>query len=225
MQNRTMTKDPVCGMNVDPAAAAGQSEYQDQTYYFCSKSCKAKFDADPARYISRAALGAGEQHCHHCQANAATKIDIAEPSKHTGSTYTCPMHPEIVQDGPGDCPKCGMALEPVLPSAPSGKMEYTCPMHPEIVRNEPGSCPICGMALEPRTVTASQEENLELRDMTRRLWISAVLSAPTLLIEMSDLIPGQPLGRLLSMRSGQWLQFALATPVVLGAAGLSSCVA
>ena len=86
--------------------------------------------------------------------------------------YTCPMHPEIKQTGPGSCPKCEMALEPVEATAPAKRIEYTCPMHPQIVRPGPGSCPICGMALEPREVTA-EESNPELIDMTRRLWISA----------------------------------------------------
>src|SRR2546430_15775868 len=85
------------------------------------------------------------------------------------SVYTCPMHPEVRQPRPGSCPKCGMALEPVAGPAPAPRTEYVCPMHPQIVRDAPGSCPICGMALEPRTATGD-EENAELKDMTRRLW-------------------------------------------------------
>ena len=82
--------------------------------------------------------------------------------------YTCPMDPEVRQLGPGPCPKCGMALEPV-DIALSTRVEWTCPMHPEIIRDAPGTCPICGMALEPRTVTL-EEKNPELEDMTRRFW-------------------------------------------------------
>jgi P-type Cu+ transporter len=108
---------------------------------------------------------------------------------------------------------CGMALEPVTPGG--GKTEYTCPMHPEIVRNAPGSCPICGMALEPRTVTLDGDENLELRDMSRRFWVSAVLAAPVLFLAMADMIPGQPVGQLVSARAVSWLELVLATPVVL----------
>src|SRR5260370_11449702 len=93
------------------------------------------------------------------------------------------MCPEVRQIGPGPCPKCGMALDPELPALPASKTEYTCPMHPEIVRAEPGNCPLCGMALEPRTVTV-EEDNPELRDMTRRFWISVVLTAPLLAIAM-----------------------------------------
>ena len=87
------------------------------------------------------------------------------------------MCPEVREPKPGACPSCGMALEPDVPLA-SSRTEYTCPMHPEIVRPAPGACPICGMALEPRTVTASAEENPELRDMTRRFWVSLALTVP-----------------------------------------------
>ena len=93
--------------------------------------------------------------------------------------------------------------------------KYTCPMHPEIVRDGPGSCPICGMALEPLTVSLDQEENPELVDMTRRFWIAVALTIPVFALGMSDLIPGQPLQRLVSMRALQWVQLILATPVVL----------
>ncbi len=93
--------------------------------------------------------------------------------------------------------------------------KYTCPMHPEIVRDGPGSCPICGMALEPVTVSLEQEENPERIDMTRRFWISVILTIPVFVLGMSDLIPGQPLQQLVSMRALQWVQLILASPVVL----------
>src|SRR5881628_3029646 len=129
-------------------------------------------------------------------------------------TYTCPMHPAVRQPRPGSCPKCGMALEPVSAEAPTTQTEYVCPMHPQIVRNAPGSCPICGMALEPRTLTGD-EENAELRDMTRRFWVSVALSVPLLAFVMGDMLPGQPLRHGLSSRLMAWLQLVLATPVVL----------
>src|SRR5437764_10104916 len=91
--------------------------------------------------------------------------------KLASAAYVCPMCPEVRESKPGACPSCGMALEPEFPAART-KTEYTCPMHPEIVSDQPGTCPICGMALEPRTVTATEEDNPELRDMTRRFWIS-----------------------------------------------------
>ncbi len=129
--------------------------------------------------------------------------------------YTCPMHPEIRESKPGACPKCGMALEPVA-AAPVSKTEWTCPMHPEIVRNAPGSCPICGMALEPKTIASEEEENPELIDMSRRLWVSAVLTAPLFVIAMRHHIPGlSVIDHLLSPTVLKWLELILATPVVL----------
>jgi Cu+-exporting ATPase len=95
------------------------------------------------------------------------------------------------------------------------KTTYVCPMHPEIVRDAPGSCPKCGMALEPRTVSALDEANPELGDMQRRFWVSGALTVPTLLLAMSDLIPGQPVQRILSPVVSAGLQLVLATPVVL----------
>jgi Cu+-exporting ATPase len=95
------------------------------------------------------------------------------------------------------------------------RSDYTCPMHPEIVRHGPGSCPICGMALEPRTVSLADEKNPELIDMTRRFWMSLALSIPLLLIAMSEMLPSNPIERIAPMRTIVWIQFALATPVVL----------
>jgi Cu+-exporting ATPase len=132
--------------------------------------------------------------------------------------YTCPMHPEVRQDRQGFCPKCGMALEPVLgaPAPAAPRTEWTCPMHPEIVRDKPGNCPICGMALEPRTVTSVEEqENPELRDMTRRLWVSALLSVPLFLIAMVPHLGWNPFATLASPRTLGWIELILATPVVL----------
>ncbi len=95
--------------------------------------------------------------------------------------------------------------------------EYTCPMHPEVIQAGPGACPICGMALEPRTVTAEDEANPELIDMTRRFWTAVALSAPILLVMIADLLPGRPLLQVIGMGSVRWIEFALATPVVLWA--------
>jgi P-type Cu+ transporter len=127
------------------------------------------------------------------------------------------MDPEVSQDHPGACPKCGMALEPVVPTQPATRVEYTCPMHPEIVRSAPGSCPICGMALERRDAIAEQDENPELADMTRRFWISVGLTIPILALAVSDMIPGQPLQNILSPPAVGWIELILATPVVLWA--------
>ncbi|MBI2959736.1 MAG: heavy metal translocating P-type ATPase [Betaproteobacteria bacterium] len=187
-----MATDPVCGMRVEPARAAGSAAHGGVTYYFCSKHCQSAFLGNPEKY------SAGRPSAPPAGANA----------------YTCPMHPEVREDRPGSCPKCGMALEPESVSPPGTRTEYVCPMHPEIVREQPGDCPICGMALEPRTQSA-EESNPELEDMSRRFWVSAALALPLfLLATTADLAP-QWTQQFISARSLQWLEFALATPVVL----------
>jgi Cu+-exporting ATPase len=198
--------DPICGMEVEQGNAAGRYEYKGQAYYFCCAHCFEKFKAEPAKYVD-GSKGHEEGPSH--------KAPAKPKAEERAGTYTCPMDPEIKQEGPGACPKCGMALEPLTAAAPSIKTEYVCPMHPEIVREEPGSCPICGMALEPRTVSAEEEVNPELVDMTRRFWISLVLSVPVLFLAMSEVFPGQPVQQILSPRLLVWIQFILATPVVL----------
>jgi P-type Cu+ transporter len=199
----TETTDPICGMTVDPDQAAGTAEYHGRRYLFCSTSCLERFQADPEQYTSHASMNA---------APSGTQTPL--PSE--AVEYTCPMHPEVRQRGPGTCPKCGMALEPVTLAAPITRTEYTCPMHPEIVRQEPGFCPICGMALEPRTVTVEDEVNPELVDMTRRFRISLGLTLPLLVMAMADMLLGEwvPSG-IASTRLLAWVQLALATPVVL----------
>ncbi len=129
--------------------------------------------------------------------------------------FTCPMHPDVRQVGPGACPKCGMALEQVEPTVVSSKTEWTCPMHPEIVRDAPGSCPICGMALEPKTITAEEQENPELIDMTRRFKVSTVLTIPLVYIAMGGYIPVISPEKFIPMEMLKWLELILATPVVL----------
>jgi Cu+-exporting ATPase len=112
-------------------------------------------------------------------------------------------------------PKRYLEPKPQTPAPqPVAAIEYTCPMHPEIVRSGPGSCPICGMALEPRTATL-EEDNHELRDMTRRFWVSLALTIPILILMVSEMLPGKPLQNLLGPNLLLWSQFALATPAVL----------
>jgi Cu+-exporting ATPase len=193
--------DPVCGMTVNPATAAGSFAHEGETYFFCSAHCLEAFRKDPARFLNRSSLPA--------------EPVLVMPVTISRGEFTCPMHPEVRQSGPGACPKCGMGLERSSPHTPQKTIEYTCPMHPEIVRAQPGSCPICGMALEPRTITLEAEENPELVDMTRRFWISVVLTVPLLAIAMSDLIPGRPLERVLAPGAMGWIEMLLASPVVL----------
>ena len=108
-------------------------------------------------------------------------------------------------------------LQPIGITRQRLAQKYTCPMHPEIVRDGPGSCPICGMALEPLTASLEEETNPELADMSRRFWIAVVLSIPVFALGMSDLIPGQPLQKIIPMSTLAWVQLVLATPVVLWA--------
>ena len=162
-------KDPVCGMDVNPDTAFGSHDHGGRTYFFCSEDCLEKFRAEPAKYLA---------HSLDHRAREAPARDTRSQLPGTGQVYTCPMHPEIRQPGPG-------------------------------------SCPICGMALEPRIVTGEEEISPELVDMTRRFWVSLVLTAPLLFLAMSEMLPAQPVQRALSARLLTWVQLALATPVVL----------
>jgi Cu+-exporting ATPase len=148
--------DPVCGMRVNPATTPHHATHEGNDFHFCSSGCRTRFVANPAKYL--------EPHA-------------PEPPAPAGTIYTCPMHAEIRQVGPG-------------------------------------ACPICGMALEPETVTADSGPNPELADMTRRFWIGLVLTAPVFVLEMGGHLG---LGRLVPMGTSNWIQFALATPVVLWA--------
>jgi Cu+-exporting ATPase len=193
--------DPVCGMTVNPATAAGSFSYQGTTYYFCCQGCLAKFRADPARYL----------------APAPSKQTVPAATAAPGMKYVCPMCPEVLEEKPVPCPKCGMALEPASPMPPQKTTEYVCPMHPEVVQAGPGSCPKCGMALEPRTVTVEEERNPELADMSRRFWIAIGPAAVVFLLAMSHMLPGHPMQHVISDQHSAWVQFLLSTPVVLWA--------
>jgi P-type Cu+ transporter len=201
-------RDPVCGMYVDPARARGSSGYKGKTYYFCSPRCVERFNAEPEKYLAaKPAQSQLVQLGGIAPAKAAADAAQGQAGKGT-VTHVCPMDPEVREPKPGACPRCGMALEPET-------VEYTCPMHPEIVRNGPGNCPICGMALEPRVAAGVHEEDdSELRGMQRRFWAGVALSAPLLVISMGGMAAGSPLHH---WPAGwmEWLQLALATPVVL----------
>ena len=212
--------DPVCGMRVDPDLSDFKAEHAGVDYVFCSALCRDRFIAEPERWIS--AEGDEDGINEPAQAPNHSCCDAGHGGHSApggGSSavreYTCPMHPEVRSSEPGPCPKCGMALEPMSPVAAAEIVEYTCPMHPEIVRDEPGSCPICGMALEPRTITVGDEENAELVDMSRRFWVSLVLTVPVFLVAMAEVIPGLESVGGVSKRSLVFIQLILATPVVL----------
>ncbi len=220
---RALVKDPVCNMDVDPATAAGSSEYKGQRYYFCSPGCVKRFNADPEKYLAPRPSAAGPPKTQMVQiggiipAPASVAPPPTKPNQDQSAgkgtvTYVCPMDPEVRQSKPGACPKCGMALEPET-------VEYTCPMHPEIVRDRPGNCPICGMTLEPRVAAnVHAEDDSELRSMHRRFWVGVALSIPLLAISMGGMSTGSPLHNLPAGWM-EWLQLILATPVVLWGGG------
>ncbi len=195
--------DPVCGMSTEDPKAFMKYDHEGKDYYFCSETCMAKFKESPESYIKKKE----QTDLHHHE-----QVDDTN-----GLIYTCPMHPEVRQGGPGTCPKCGMALELAGPVQVTEAIEYTCPMHPEIVQDSPGTCPKCGMALEPRIVSP-EESNPEYFYMKRRFILGAILTIPLVIIAMREIIPG---GRLIdnlgSAKMLQWVELVLATPVVLWA--------
>jgi Cu+-exporting ATPase len=179
--------DPVCGMMVDPERAAGHVEHAGKTYYFCSKSCVAKFFADPEKYLS------GKREPMHAHAAPLTIAGLKKPPVPTPQPpvpsrvradvkWTCPMDPEVVSDKPGACPKCGMALEPMVDD------------------------------LSAENVDAP---NPELVDMTRRFWIGVVLGAPVFLLTMADMATGGAVMHRLGANAVNWFELVLSIPVVL----------
>ncbi|MCA9286980.1 MAG: heavy metal translocating P-type ATPase [Phycisphaerales bacterium] len=171
-----MARDPVCGMTVTPERAAATVTHEGTQYFFCATRCADKFRSDPARFLAaHTPQAAPPAHacCSHKHEHAAARR-VEGPKD---AVYTCPMHPEVRQIGPGDCPKCGMALEPLDPTA--------------------------------------EQDDTELRDMTRRFWIAAALAAPLLLWVMGDMLLGHPLHRWIGAGPAQWVELVLATPVVM----------
>lgn len=175
MQQETHV-DPVCKMLVTPETAAATYEYEGKTYYFCNPGCKTKFAAEPEKFLS-------------------------EP-------------PASVESQSHDSPN-GSASH-----APDSEIEYTCPMHPEIVQIGPGTCPICGMALEPKEVSLDDRPDPEFVDMNRRFRVSALLTLPVFALAMAEmfvdfntLFSTLPHGRASAL--SMWIQFVLATPVVI----------
>src|SRR6266851_526680 len=231
--DKAQQKDPVCGMAVNPATSRYKTLHNGKEYFFCSAGCLAKFQASPEKILSSPPQPMGSEPVSlggptliiptmdkptmgkpTMVRPTAPNARLAGGSGKDTRAYICPMCPEVRQIGPGPCPKCGMALEPESPASSATKTEYICPMHPQIVRAGPGSCPICGMALEPRTVTV-EEDNPELRDMTRRFWISLTLTAPLLAIAMGSMLSPHAFMASPWNWGLPWLELLLATPVVL----------
>jgi len=196
-----MATDPICGMQVDEATGL-KAERDGETYYFCCEHCRRKFLAGET---------AAESEVHV----TSLAMKPAASTDETSSKYICPMCEGVESDTPGSCPKCGMALEPSRPATAKRKQVYTCPMHPEIEQEGPGSCPICGMDLEPKFVEA-EEDDSELRSMTRRFWVALALTVPVFLLAMLPMV-GVPVARWLGHTAHVWVQLVLCTPVVLWA--------
>jgi P-type Cu+ transporter len=232
-----MAIDPICGMTVDPATAAGSHDHQGQRYYFCGLSCLERFKANPEQAILPRP---------------------ASPARPTTRRPLPMMQPAPVVTGPVSIdPVCGMTVQPataagsyeyqgktyhfcatscltkfridpihyltppeqrtslVMPVPSGGVVEYICPMDPEVLETEPGACRICGMALEPKVVSLEDERNPELEDMTRRFWICIGPSLLVMLLAMVDMVPGLSLPQALTGSTRNWVQWLLATPVVL----------
>jgi P-type Cu+ transporter len=197
--------DPVCGMKVDPAKARHTFLHDGVTYYFCCDGCRNMFAADPAKYLKSGARTHGTGHASH-----AGHSSHAEHAGHGGHT----AHGDHGTHA-GHAAHHAYGHDAHAVDARHAAGVYTCPMHPEVVQDHPGDCPKCGMALEARTAAVEEAPNPELVDMTRRFWVSTALAIPVLLIAMSDALPGQPLMRAMGETAFVWVQFALATPVVV----------
>jgi len=204
-----MVKDPICGMSVEESSQF-RTERNGERYYFCSDRCRQKFESPwGAPHEDRSASGSR-------QPLASDHGDTSTAK--SAARYFCPMCPGVESDQPGDCPKCGMALErnPTHLGPASGKTIYTCPMHPEVQQDHPGDCPKCGMTLVLQTPTAGpdQAEGAELHDMTKRFWIGAAMTLPVFALAMAHVIPALARQSWVDSHASRWIQFALSTPVV-----------
>ena len=230
--------DPICGMTVDPAGAAGSHDHRGQRYFFCGLSCLNRFKADPDRALQSSTVSA---------AGSPTRrpLPVIQPA------------PVLTGAAVAIDPVCGMTVQPataagsyehqgkiyyfcatscltkfraepnhyltppeqraprVMPVPAGGVVEYICPMDPEVIETQPGICRICGMALEPKDVSLEDARNPELEDMTRRFWICLGPSLLVMLLAMADMIPGLSLPRTFTGSTRNWVQWLLATPVVL----------
>ncbi|GAC1307788.1 MAG: heavy metal translocating P-type ATPase [Vulcanimicrobiaceae bacterium] len=207
--------DPVCGMDVDVSTAEHRYEAGGRTTFFCSARCKQRFAADTTAYDPDVpAADAVDPVCGMDveRATAEHRYD------HRGATlfFCCAgCRKQFVADpGAYSLPRA-QRVATVTPG--EADATYTCPMHPEIRREGPGDCPICGMALEPLVASAEIQPNHELIDMTRRLWIGAALTIPILILDMGGHIAQLGLHKLIAPHLAAWIEFVLATPVVLWA--------
>ena len=232
-----MAIDPICGMTVDPATAAGSHDHRGERYYFCGLSCLERFKADPEQ---------------------ALQPRPVSPTQPTTRRSLPMMQPVPVMTGPASIdPVCGMTVQPataagsyeyqgktylfcatsclakfradpihyltppeqraprIVPVPSGAVVEYICPMDPEVIETQPGACRICGMALEPKVVSLRDERNPELEDMNRRFWICLGPSLLVMLLVMVEMIPGVSLPQSFTGLARNWVEWLLATPVVL----------
>lgn len=233
-----MAIDPICGMTVDPATAAGRYDYKGVTYYFCALSCLEKFKADPECALLPASSGlislGSKKSLPMMPASPSKEAGHIDPvcgmtvqpetaagsHVHEGKTYYFCAHSCLAKfrDDPASylTPPDRRIPNPIV--VPAGAaVEYICPMDPEVLEKKPGVCRICGMALEPRVISLEEGPNPELEDMTRRFWISLGPALLVMLLAMADMIPGQPLRPIAEASIRNWIQWLLATPVVLWA--------
>ena len=194
------TRDPVCGMQVNPDKATHRFEYHGTTYLFCCGGCRTAFERSSAEFL---------------QPPAAPQ-EVTPVAAAPGTVYVCPMCPDVREITPVPCPSCGMALEPEMPT-PTSRLEYTCPMHPEVTQAEAGVCPVCGMGLEARTVTLDEPPNPELVDMTRRFWGGALLGLPVFGLAMTEMVLGASQSEVVPRTASNLIQMVCATGVVLWA--------
>ncbi|HKT33343.1 MAG TPA: heavy metal translocating P-type ATPase [Nitrospira sp.] len=229
-QHPSMAIDPICGMTVDPATAAGRYGYKGTTYYFCAVSCLETFKADPERALRPGSglITVGKRPSIPMMGAPATAGQIdpvcgmtVQPERAAGSHvydgntyYFCSAGClSKFRENPNafPLPSAQRAAKPIAVPAGS-KVEYICPMDPEVVATAPGACPICGMALEPKIVTLEDRPNPELLDMSRRFWLSLGPALLVMVLAMSDMLPA---GRAVNGSVKNWIQLLLATPVVL----------
>ena len=232
-----MAIDPICGMTVDPATAAGSHDHRGERYYFCGLSCLERFKADPERALQ------------------PRPVSSTKPTTRRSLPM---MQPVPVMTGPASIdPVCGMTVQPataagsyeyqgktyffcatsclakfradpihyltppeqraprIMPVSSGGVVEYICPMDPEVLETQPGACRICGMALEPKVVSLGEERNPELEDMNRRFWICLGPSLLIVLLAMAEMVPGLAFPQAFTGSARNWVQWLLATPVVL----------
>ncbi len=162
----------------------------------------------------------GHDHCAHAGHGGHAVGSDAE-SKPRTKPYYCPMCSGVESDKPGDCPMCGMPLEPnPAYSLSHSQVTYTCPMHPEIEKDHPGDCPICGMTLEPKAAASEVEDDSEAKSLARKFWLGVILTVPILFLSLGKMLPGVSTDRLVPAAINNWIQLVLAAVVAFWCGGI-----